>query len=174
MSVEESLVAYLRDKELLLVLDNCEHLLGAVAGLVVAIGAACSGVRVLATSREGLNIAGEQLLVVPPLGLPHDVADVERAGECDAVRLFADRARQVKADFVVDAGNRADVVAVCTRLDGVALAIELAAARIPAMSPAELNRAPRPAVPAPAERRSGRARTPPNAARRRSTGPTTC
>jgi predicted ATPase/class 3 adenylate cyclase len=140
LSVEECLVSYLRDKELLLVLDNCEHLLGAVAGLVVAIGTTCSDVRVLATSREGLNIAGEQLLVVPPLGLPDEVAGVERAGECDAVRLFTDRARQVKSDFVVDAGNRADVVAVCTRLDGVALAIELAAARIPAMSPAELDR----------------------------------
>jgi len=139
-SLEESLVAYLRDQELLLILDNCEHVLRAVARLVVAIEATCAGVRVLATSREGLNIRGEQLLIVPSLGLPDDDAGIEEAADCEAVRLFAERARAVKADFTVDAGNRADVVAVCTRLDGVALAIELAAARIPAMNPAELAR----------------------------------
>ena len=140
MSLEESLVAYLRDQELLVVLDNCEHLLHPVAHLVVAIEAACSGVRLLATSREGLNVAGEQILVVPSLGLPDTGTGIEPAGECEAVRLFADRAQAVKADFTVDATNRADVLTVCTRLDGVALAIELAAARIPAMSPGELAR----------------------------------
>ena len=139
LSLEDSLVAYLRDLELLLVLDNCEHLLEGTAGLVVAIEAACSGVRVLATSREGLNIAGEQLLVVPCLGLP-DNGGIQPGNECEAVRLFADRAQAVKADFTVDATNRADVVAVCTHLDGVALAIQLAAARIPAMNPSELAR----------------------------------
>jgi predicted ATPase/class 3 adenylate cyclase len=137
LSLEESVVAYLRDQELLLVLDNCEHLLLAVTDLVVAIEAACGGVRVLATSREGLNIAGEQILVVPPLGLPDD-ASSDTAGECDAVRLFAERARAVKSGFTVDDTNRADVVAVCTRLDGVPLGIELAAAPIGAMSPSEI------------------------------------
>jgi predicted ATPase/DNA-binding SARP family transcriptional activator len=139
LSLEDSLVAYLRDLELLVVLDNCEHLLQGAAGLVVAIEAACRGVRVLATSREGLNIAGEQLLVVPCLSLP-DEDGTQPGSECEAVRLFADRAQAVKADFTVDATNRADVVAVCTHLDGVALAIELAAARIPAMNPSELAR----------------------------------
>ncbi len=97
--------------------------------------------RVLATSREGLNIAGEQLLVVPSLELPDSGgAGVEAAGDCEAVRLFAERAQAVQADFTVDNTNRTDVHTVCTRLDGVALAIELAAARIPAMSPSELTR----------------------------------
>ncbi len=136
--LEDSLVAYLRDQELLLVLDNCEHLLRAVARLVVAIVAGSAGIRVLATSREGLNIQGEQILIVPSLALPGDKDTA--SGECEAVRLFVERARAVKADFVVHDANRADVVSVCTRLDGVALAIELAAARIPAMSPAELSR----------------------------------
>ena len=131
LDLQDSLIAYLRDQELLLVLDNCEHLLPAVAGLVAAIESASAGVRVLATSREALNIGGEQVLVVPPLRLPDDHAGIAAADDCDAVRLFAERARAVKADFVVDDTNRGDVVAVCRRLDGMALAIELAAARIP-------------------------------------------
>jgi predicted ATPase len=139
MSLQESLVSFLRDQTLLVVLDNCEHLLRAVARLVVAVEAAGAGVRVLATSREGLNVAGEQLIVVPSLGLPEDDPSVA-AAECESVRLFAERARLVKADFDLDATNQGDVVAVCTRLDGVALAIELAAARIQAMTPAELLR----------------------------------
>jgi predicted ATPase len=119
------------------VLDNCEHVLRAAARLVAAIEAQCARVRVLATSREGLNIAGEQLLVVPSLELPGD-AGVETADECEAVRLFVERARAVKADFALDPGNLAGVVAICTRLDGVALAIERAAARIHAMNASEL------------------------------------
>jgi predicted ATPase/class 3 adenylate cyclase len=138
--LEDSVVAYLRDQELLLVLDNCEHLLRPVARLVVAIEAAGAGIRVLATSREGLNIRAEQQLTVPSLGLPDDPEIEESTGECESVRLFAERARAVRADFVLDDTNRADVAAICTRLDGVALAIELAAARIPAMSPSDLSR----------------------------------
>ena len=71
-------------------LDNCEHLLRPVAGLVVAIEAAGAGIRVLATSREGLNIRGEQILVVPSLALPDEDGDLEAGGECEAVHLFAD------------------------------------------------------------------------------------
>jgi predicted ATPase/class 3 adenylate cyclase len=139
-TLEESLVAYLGDQELLLVVDNCEHLLRPVAGLVAKIEAACPGVRVLATSREGLNVRGEQILVVPSLGVPEAGMDVAALGECEAVRLFVDRAQAVKADFAVDAANADAVAQVCERLDGVPLAIELAAARIPAMNPAELAR----------------------------------
>jgi hypothetical protein len=94
-------------------------------------------VRVLATSREELNVAGEQLIQVPSLGLPEDNPGLD-AAECESVRLFAERARLVQADFELDAANKAAVAAVCRRLDGMALAIELAAARIPAMTPAEL------------------------------------
>ena len=140
MNLRDSLVAYLRDQEALLLLDNCEHLLRPVAALVTAIEAACPRVRVLATSREGLNIEGEQILVVSSLGVPEDAMDAAAAGESESVRLFADRARAVKSDFVVDATNVADVAQVCRRLDGVPLAIELAAARVTAMNPAELGR----------------------------------
>lgn len=137
-NLEESLVAYLRDQELLVVLDNCEHVLRAAAWLVVAIEGACPEVRVLATSREGLNVPGEQLITVPSLGLPDPRDAAEAADEREAVRLFVERARAVRADFTIDASNRDDVIAICTRLDGVPLAIELAAARIPAMKPSEL------------------------------------
>jgi predicted ATPase len=140
LSLEESLVAFLRDRTLLLVLDNCEHLLRPVAALVADIEAACPGVRVLATSREGLGLRGEQLLVVLSLGLPDDTSDVERLAGCEAVRLFVDRARTGKADFVLDAANAAAVAQICIRLDGIPLAIELAAARIPTLHPVELAR----------------------------------
>jgi hypothetical protein len=82
-------------------------------------------------------VAGEQLIQIPSLGLPDDDPGLD-AGRCESVRLFVERARQVKANFEINAINQADVAAVCRRLDGVALAIELAAARIPAMTPAEL------------------------------------
>jgi tetratricopeptide (TPR) repeat protein len=87
-----------------------------------------------------LNLRGEQILVVPSLAVPDTGMDVGALGECEAVRLFVDRARAVKADFALDAGNADDVAQVCRRLDGVPLAIELAAARVTAMSPGELAR----------------------------------
>ena len=139
-TLAQSLVAYLRDQQLLMVLDNCEHLLRPVAGLVATMEAACPEVRVLATSREGLNLRGEQILVVPSLDVPDESMDLAALNECEAVRLFADRARAAKADFAVDAGNAEGVAQVCRRLDGVPLAIELAAARVTAMNPAELAR----------------------------------
>jgi predicted ATPase len=140
MTLVESLVAYLRDQQLLLVLDNCEHLLRPIATLVAALEVGCPKVRVLATSREGLNVRGEQILVVPSLGLPDDAADLGALAECEAVRLFVDRARAVKADFVVDLTNAEGIAQVCRRLDGMPLAIELAAARVGAMNPGELAR----------------------------------
>jgi predicted ATPase/class 3 adenylate cyclase len=138
----ESLVAYLRDQQLLLLLDNCEHLLRPAASLAAAIVGGCPKVRILATSREGLNIEGEQILVVPSLAVPDEATatDVGALAESEAVRLFVDRARAVKADFVLDETNAHGVAQLCRRLDGVPLAIELAAARVNAMSPAELNR----------------------------------
>jgi predicted ATPase/class 3 adenylate cyclase len=139
-TLEESLLAYLRDQELLLVLDNCEHLLKPVARLVARVVASCPGVRVLATSREGLNVRGEQILVVPSLAVPEDTMTVDAWSGCEAVRLFSDRARAAKADFAVDGANAEAVGRICQRLDGVPLAIELAAARITAMNPVELGR----------------------------------
>jgi predicted ATPase len=138
LTVEESLVAYLRDQELLVVLDNCEHVLRPVVALVRAIEAACPRVRVLATSREGLSVRGEQVWPVPSLEVPDDRFDLDQLGACEAVRLFVDRAQGVKPGFVIDATNADGVAQVCRRLDGVPLAIELAAARITAMNPTEL------------------------------------
>ncbi len=139
-SLEASLLDMLANKELLLVLDNCEHLVGATAKLVTRMERRCPGIVVLATSREGLAVDGEQLIALPPLeaGTPDD--DLEILIATDAVNLFVERARHVKADFALNADNARSVAQICQRLDGVPLAIELAAARVIALSPAELVR----------------------------------
>ncbi len=133
----ETLVNFLRSKDLLLVLDNCEHLLTAVTTLLRALEAACPGLVVLATSREGLGLAGERIVAVPSLGMPgSDECDV--VVDSDAVRVFVARAQAVKSDFTVTEENAAAVAEVVRRLDGIPLALELAAARIPVLSPAQL------------------------------------
>jgi predicted ATPase/class 3 adenylate cyclase len=139
-ALEDTLVDMLGHKQTLLVLDNCEHVLGAVAKLVSRIERKCRGVVVLATSREGLAIDGEQMLALPPLEAGQPCDDIERLVRADAVSLFVERARQVKADFTLNENNSRAVVDICQRLDGVPLAIELAAARVMALSPAELLR----------------------------------
>jgi predicted ATPase/class 3 adenylate cyclase len=138
--VAEVLAELLRGKQLLLVLDNCEHLLDAAAALAGNLARWCPRLAILATSREGLGIEGEQLLPVPPLGVPGMDADLVAITGAAAVRLFAERAAAVKPGFQVTAGNAAAVAAVVRRLDGIALAVELAAARVPAMTVAELAR----------------------------------
>jgi predicted ATPase/class 3 adenylate cyclase len=139
-SAREALVDLLRGKQLLLVLDNCEHLIEAAAALATALARSCERLVILATSREALGIDGERLVPVKPLGVPGADADLAEISEAEAVRLFAERAAAVKPGFVVTAENAAAVAAVVRRLDGMALAIELAAARVPAMTPAELAR----------------------------------
>jgi predicted ATPase/class 3 adenylate cyclase len=137
-TLAESLVEFFGTKQLLVVVDNCEHLLDPVAELVEVIGQACAGVVVLATSREGLAVDGERVVPLPSLaGAPAD-ADVATAAQADAVHLFVERARGVDPDFELTASNVAAVAQVCRRLDGLPLAIELAAARVTSMSPAEL------------------------------------
>jgi predicted ATPase/class 3 adenylate cyclase len=138
--LEESLVEFLRNKQLLLVVDNCEHLLEAVADLLELLERSCAGVVILATSREGLALEGERVLPVPSLPAPPVDADLATAARTDAVHLFVERARGVDPDFGLTADNAAAVAQVCRRLDGVPLAIELAAARVSAMNPAELAR----------------------------------
>ncbi len=128
------LVGVLAGKRLLLVLDNCEHLVEAAARLADRLLAACPGVHVLATSLEPLGITGETLCQVPPLALPPAHAAAEEAVAYPAVQLFADRAAAVRPGFTVDARNAAAVVEICRRLDGMPLAIELAAARLRALS----------------------------------------
>jgi predicted ATPase len=134
------LLEFLKTKELLLVLDNCEHLLRPVESLVAQVMRACPAVRVLATSREGLNVAGERMLGVASLEVPDDGAGLDAIAACDAVVLFVERARAVKINFGLDASNADAVGQVCRRLDGIPLAIELAAARVGMLTPSELAR----------------------------------
>jgi non-specific serine/threonine protein kinase len=119
--------------QLLLVLDNCEHVLGAAAQLCAGLLAACDEVRVLATSREPLRVAGEARYRLGPLGLPGPDEAADATG-CEAVALFADRARQADAQFALTGETTAAVAQLVARLDGMPLAIELAAARVEALS----------------------------------------
>lgn len=126
----DRLAAALAGRNLLLVLDNCEHVIDAAAAVTARLLRDCPGVRVLATSREPLNITGEA--TCPVTGLSTDTA------EAAAVRLFADRAADVQPGFVLADADRADVVRICAALDGLPLAIELAAARLRALPVAEI------------------------------------
>ncbi|TMR22999.1 AfsR/SARP family transcriptional regulator [Nonomuraea turkmeniaca] len=126
------LVTALADRKLLLVLDNCEHLIAATAELTDLLLASCPGLRVLATGREALGITGESILTVAPLRLPPPEADDPL--DYPAVRLFADRAAAVQPGFALHGENAAQVVGICRALDGLPLAIELAAARLRTLS----------------------------------------
>jgi predicted ATPase/DNA-binding CsgD family transcriptional regulator len=132
--------SYLRDKELLLVLDNCEHLLEAAAQLVSDLIAAAAGLRVIATSREPLSVAGEHVLPVAPLRLPSpDPAEpLAHLRQNEAVMLFVERAGAASGSFDLTTSNQEAVVEVCRRLDGLPLAIELAAVRTRALSPEQI------------------------------------
>lgn len=121
----------------LLVLDNCEHLIDAVAHIADALLAACPAISILATSRERLGLGGEQVFAVPPLSLPSGTGGEAMQGS-EAVRLFVARAGLALPEFAVDAHNAAAIEEICRRLDGVALAIELAAARVGMLSVAEI------------------------------------
>jgi predicted ATPase len=134
----EALVEFLGTKRLLLVVDNCEHVLDPVAELIDVIVRSCPGVVILATSREGLALVGERILAVPSLGIPAAGAHLGAVAGSEAVQLFVDRAHAADSTFALSPENAAAVVQVCRRLDGVPLAIELATARISMMSPAEL------------------------------------
>lgn len=123
-------------RHLLLCLDNCEHALAPCADLATTLLRAWPHVTILATSRQALGVAGEQTLSLPPLSLPeNDTPEAVRGS--DAVRLFSGRAEAVRPDFTVD-GHEAEVAAICRRLDGIALAIELVAARSDVLSPGQI------------------------------------
>ena len=129
------LLAYLQDKQLLLVVDNCEHLLAAAAQLVAEVVKAAPGVHVIATSREPLSVDGEHVIPVPPLELPSGQAEpLGRLRQNEAVLLFAERAAAAAGRFELTDANRAAVVELCRRLDGLPLAIELAAVRTRVLS----------------------------------------
>ena len=130
-TIEQSIVESLGGRQLLLILDNCEHLINEAAALSRAIIDRCPGVTLLATSRETLMIEGEQVYPVAPLGFRDGI-------HSPAVELFVERARAVVPDFSIN-GHGDDVSEICRRLDGIPLAIELAAARIRAMGPAQIR-----------------------------------
>jgi predicted ATPase/class 3 adenylate cyclase len=139
LSVAGSVVEFLRTRSaLLLVLDNCEHLLGPAAALAGDILRGCAGVRIVATSRHPLGVDGEQVFGLRPLPLPPPEAGLAAAGASDAVTLFVQRAAAARGDFALSPSNVAAVSEICRRLDGIPLAIELAAARVAALRPAEI------------------------------------
>ena len=128
LGIEETVIEYLRAREMLLVIDNCEHVLEDAALLVDQIAAHCPDVTILATSREALGIAGERIVPVEPLTVD------------DATLLFADRAKATRSDFDLESEPVGAVAEICRRLDGLPLAIELAAARMRAMSSLDVAR----------------------------------
>jgi DNA-binding SARP family transcriptional activator len=138
-SPEDSVLGYLHAKRLLLVVDNCEHVLDSVRALVTKVLPGCPNVAVLATSRERLGIAGEQVIDVPPLPVPAVGADsLAAASSTASVELFCVRAGAARAGFALTPANAAVVADICRRLDGVPLAIELAAARVAPLGVTEI------------------------------------
>ncbi len=140
-----AITAALADQEALLILDNCEHVIDAVVEVADALLRRCPGVRIIATSREALGMSGESLVPVPSMGVPDlevaasgGGANVDAVGSYDAVRLFLERARAVESSFGLTAANADAVAQICRRLDGIPLAIELAAARVRSLPPAQI------------------------------------
>ena len=137
--LEEGIKEYLREKKVLLVLDNFEQVLEG-AQFVAQLLSACPGLKVLATSRIPLGLYGEKEYLVPPLSLPDPerLPSLERLTRYEAVRLFIERAQDARSDFSVTNDNAATVAEICARLDGLPLAIELAAARVKVLSPQKM------------------------------------
>ena len=138
MTLEQSMLEFLRAKSQLLVFDNCEHLLVEVGRLTESILRACPDVRILASSREGLGVSGEQMVAVRSLPMPDPDRDFRTVVQNDSVLLFTERAAAARSGFTLDPANADAVVEICRRLDGIPLAIELAAARVTAMNPSDI------------------------------------
>jgi predicted ATPase/DNA-binding CsgD family transcriptional regulator len=136
MKPSQILISDLRNRQLLLVLDNCEHVIGAVAALVAELLRAAPRLTVISTSREPLQLPGEQVIPIPPLQVPPEdgTEPLDRLRQNEAVTLFNDRAAAASGTFELTSSNQAVVVALCRRLDGLPLALELAAVRTRALS----------------------------------------
>lgn len=145
--LSETLVDFLRAKELLLLLDNCEHLIASVAAFAERLLVRCSELRIMATSREPLGLGGEAVYAVPSLRLPDavdprhpvDASGLHEIANGEAVRLFVERAQAVLPAFTLDVESVGPVVEICRRLDGIPLALELAAARTTVLSVGEIE-----------------------------------
>ena len=135
-----NLADYLADRRILLVLDNCEHLIDACASLSEALLRSASELRIMATSRQALGLIGEAVVHVPPLTLPAQPtqARAQMVHQYEALQLFQERAAMAKPDFTIDDSNVATVAKICTRLDGIPLAIELVTARLRTMGPEQI------------------------------------
>ncbi len=135
-----ALIQHLQKKHLLLIIDNCEHLITACASLAAELLKSCPKLTILATSRELLNLAGESAFRVPSLTLPDSQAalSLDQMNQSEAVRLFVERASQVSSEFSLTQENALSVALICRRLDGIPLAIELAAARARMMTPTQI------------------------------------
>jgi predicted ATPase/DNA-binding XRE family transcriptional regulator len=127
---QELLVNFLRSRKTLLILDNCEHLSQACAQLVEMLLKNCPDLKILATSREALKVMGEAVYRLPSLGIPEEPGTLEKYREFESIQLFEERAQLALSDFSLTLENIPAVVQVCRRLDGIPLAIELAAARV--------------------------------------------
>jgi predicted ATPase len=135
----QTLCNHLKSRSLLLVLDNCEHLIKACAALAEAMLAAAPTIRILASSREPLRLAGEQTYTLPTLSLPALDGDQDGLAQAEAVQLFVERARLLQPGFVLTQRQAPTVAALCVHLDGIPLALELAAARVGSLSIEEIN-----------------------------------
>src|SRR6266566_20555 len=137
--LEATLEDALRGRRLLMILDNCEHLVAACAQLCARLLASCRWLRVLATSREPLRVPGETVWRVPPLSLPSAGTAAHELGEHEAIRLFTERAAAARPGFALGPANASAIAGVCRTLDGMPLAIELAAARVGALAVEQIN-----------------------------------
>lgn len=135
----ETLCAHLKPRNLLLILDNCEHLIEPAAELIHAILRAAPDVRIIATSREALRVPGEQRYTVPPLAVPSRSDGIEALSRSTAVRLFVERARLHRPTFALNEQEASAVAELVARLEGIPLALELAAARLGALTVADIN-----------------------------------
>lgn len=128
-----------KNRQMLLLLDNCEHLLDGCAALADALLGSAGELSIIATSREPLRVAGEQTYALPPLCLPDPVANAQVMGRSEAVQLFVERARKQQANFALTPARAPAIAQLCIRLDGIPLALELAAARIRSLSVEQIN-----------------------------------
>ncbi len=138
-SALDAIVDYLKSRRALIILDNCEHVIAQAREVANVIGQSCAHIRILSTSREALRVEGEQAYRLPSLAVPPESPQsAKEARPYDSVSLFVDRARAIDPSFVVTENNANDVAEICRRLDGIPLAIELAAARVNVIAPRQI------------------------------------